>query len=65
MKRNFKTVEQIEKQLNELEKERIDEKTLKQYAVENEISRRASFYMPIFVACVFTAAVLLINHFHG
>lgn len=65
MKRFFKTAEEIEKQLDELEKEMIDEETLTQYELENEISRRASFYTPIFVATMFTAAILLINHFRG
>lgn len=61
----FKTAEQIEKQLAELEKEVIDEKRLEQYEREDEINRRASFYTPIFVATLFTLAVLLINHFRG
>ncbi len=61
----FKTADQIEKQLNELEKEMIAEQLLEQYERENEINRRASFFTPIFVATLFTAAILLINHLRG
>ncbi len=65
MAHTLRTIEQIETKLDQLEKNMIDEQLLEQYELESEMNRRASFFTPIFVAALFTVALLLINHFRG